>query len=402
MDLQRNSPYLKLGQFLDLESRWAGTADKTELAHRICRSAEILLETPAVAIGAMRADGAYGLLACQGEWPGGEQRLGVLAKRAIETSTPQLKTVGDASLGVFPFRVDALAGCLHVRIDRPLFQGSEVSFLRFLATLTAMVLGSGPHAGTLQPTATAGPEPASQEASRDPSAHTRARRHVAMAAHDLRNPLNVIVGYADLLDDGALGDLSDDQREAVTAIARQAATVLSVVDDLIDIDRLFARDDAPDVSEFDVRTLFDELRERCFRGRDGELDWPGPEAAFSFSTDRRKFSSIAQNLVDNALKHGGTSVRVHCTRRQDRLILEVSDDGPGMPEEVQRGLVAAAAGDQETLPSHGLGLYAIATWVRVLGANIRVADRDTGGTVVTVTVPAADKLDTTRERLRSN
>ena len=83
-------------------------------------------------------------------------------------------------------------------------------------------------------------------------------------------------------------------------------------------------------------------------------------------------------------------MRIHCTRRKSQLILEVTDDGPGIPPEVQRGLVAAATGDEDALVTQGLGLYAIAAWVRVLGASIRVADGDTGGTMITVTVPSAD------------
>jgi len=390
MDILNSSPYLKLGQFLDLESRWAGSADRGELAHRICRTVEILLSTPAVAIGTMRPNGTYGLLARQGDWPGGEQRLGILAKRAIDARTPQLKNIGDAGVGVFPFHVDELDGCVHVRIDRPLFDASEVSFLRFLATLTAMVLGSRPHTGMEIPSPVdVGVRPTVVAQERPDESDARARRHVAMAAHDLRNPLHVVMGYADLLDEGALGELSEQQREAVVAISRQAETLLSVVDDLIDIDRVFTRNETTVSTEFDVRALFDELRERCFRGREGELDWPGPEAAFSFRTDRRKFVSIAQNLVDNALKHGGTHVRVHCTRRRDHLILEVSDNGPGMPQEVQQGLVTAAAGEDGALHTNGLGLYAIATWVRVLDGNIRVADRDPNGTTITVTIPAS-------------
>ncbi len=393
MNPHNSSSYLKLGQFLDLESRWVGAADTGELAHRICRTVEILLDRPAVAIGAMRANGTYALLAREGDWPGSPQRLGLLAKRALDSNTPQLKTVGDASLGVFPFQADDLAGCLHVRIDRPLFEGSEVSFLRFLASLTAMVLGTRPHAGSIPPGTDYDAISNDETTKPDPAlADSRARRHVAMAAHDLRNPLNVVIGYADLLDEGALGDMTDDQRQAVGAIGRQAETLLSVVDDLIDVDRLFAHGASLDTSEFDVRTLFDELAERCFKGREGELDWPGPEAAFTFNTDRRKFASIAQNLVDNALKHGGSHVRVHCTRRSGMLILEVSDNGPGMPADVQAGLVAAATGDEEALPTQGLGLFAIATWVRVLGASIRVANGDVAGTTITVSIPSPQEL----------
>jgi signal transduction histidine kinase len=69
-----------------------------------------------------------------------------------------------------------------------------------------------------------------------------------------------------------------------------------------------------------------------------------------------------------------------------------------MPEAVKQGLVATAAGHDSELSTAGLGLYSTATWIRTLGGTIRVGDRESGGTVVTVTLPAAESTRNGRER----
>jgi signal transduction histidine kinase len=402
MDVTPATSYLRLGQFLDLERRWSGATDRAELAHRICATVAILLRTPATAIGVAAETGAYGLLAHSADWSEPLERQLALASRALDSRTVQIKSGTDSATGVFPFASGSLKGCLHVRIERPLFDGTEIAFLRFVASLAAMALDCGPSprklAEELQPTGAARANGDGAAATAAETDERRARRYVAMAAHDLRNPLNVVMGYADLLADGTLGELNAAQAEAVSAIARQADTLLAVVDEIIDLDRLVTGSASIVPTRFELRALFDELRTRCFHDREDAVDWPGPEAAFEFTTDRRKLFSIAQNLIDNALRHGGGNVRAHCTRRDGRLLLEVSDDGRGMPEAVKQGLVATAAGHDSELSTAGLGLYSTATWIRTLGGTIRVGDRESGGTVVTVTLPAAESTRNGRER----
>jgi len=394
MDPSRSDSYLRLGQFLDLERRWAGTVDRGELAHRICTTVGILLQTPAVAIGLADAKRGYTLLAHGAEWSEPLERQNALATRALDGGTVQIRSTPHAATGVFPFETGRLAGCLHVHIDRSLFEGTEISFLRFVASLAAMALHSGPDSSPQHADRpyTGGRDDAGKSGgdARTDDGERRARRYVAMAAHDLRNPLNVVMGYADLLADGTLGELSPAQVEAVGAIARQTDTLLAVVDEIVDLDRLATGSSTVAASRFELRALFDELRTRCFLDREDAVDWPGPEAGFEFTTDRRKVFSIAQNLIDNALRHGDGRVRVHCTRRKGRLVIEVCDDGRGMPEGIKQGLVAVAAGQESDLPSAGLGLYATATWIRTLAGNVRVADQEPTGTVVTVTLPASE------------
>ena len=376
--------YLRLTQFLDLESQWHGARDLGELCHRICRTTSLLLDTPSVAIGLTRVGRAYAIIAGEGRW----SRQAVdplpadgLLRNARTTGTPQLRSKGDESLGVFPFRTPRIEGCLHVGLPRPVFRPEEIAFLRFLAALCGVVLGA--RAQSEAPVAVESPAAATNAAPDAP-----ARRYVAMAVHDMRNPLNVVAGYTALLEEGSLGALSPEQREAIEAIGRQCHVLLSAVDQLIELDRLGRGRHEVSMSSFVLRGLFDDVRNTCFPRCNGQVRWPGAESAFEFQSDRRRIFSIVQNLIDNALKHApGSDVVVDCKRADGALIIDVRDHGPGLDAEMRAKIVTQAQTGAETAPRSGLGLYAVASHVHALGGSMSVDCADTGGTSIRISIP---------------
>ena len=388
MEVEDPSAYLRLSQFLDLESQWSGARSSAEICHRICRTAGLLLNTPAVAIGLLENDSGYRIVAADGAWVGAKDGdpMGTAMFRTARTSaTPQIKSAGDGSVGVFPFAINGSArGGLHVRIERPLFRGVEISFLRFLASLAGIVLSGGK---TLSVLPTVDPETRSEE-----DVESATRRYIAMAVHDLRNPLNVVAGYAGLLEEGSLGGLGDEQREAVAAIQRQVTVLLSVVDQLIDLDRAPGRGAEVIPSRFDVRELLEELRSACFTHANGRVAWPGPETTFEVVTDRRRVFSIVQNLIDNALKHTTEGeLVIECTRRDKHLVMEFCDRGPGLDADLRAGLIAHTTTGVEPAPRAGLGLYSVATHIHALRGTLLVEDRDGGGTRILVRIPQLDE-----------
>jgi signal transduction histidine kinase len=298
-------------------------------------------------------------------------------RTALATGTPQLRSKGNQSFGAFPFQAQGVQGCVQVSIARALFHASEVTFLRFLATLCGTVIGNRLQSGVAA---------AAAESSGPPDAP--ARRYVAMAAHDLRNPLNVVAGYAELLNENNLGALTPEQQEAVRAISRQCKTLLSTVDQLIELDRLASGSGELQVSQFLVRTLFDDVRSLCFPQSNGSIRWPGAEAAFDFQSDRRRIFSIVQNLVDNSIKHAtGSEVVVDCTRAAGNLVIDVRDEGPGLDAELRAKIVAQAQTGSEIAPRSGLGLYAVASYVHALGGTLSVESGPTKGTTFHVVIP---------------
>jgi signal transduction histidine kinase len=389
------STYLKLSQFLELEGQWLGAADPAELCHRVCRTAAMLLDTPDVAIGLEPPGKPYALVAAEGSWQSTTPNVGATAgllHAARTTGTAQLKSTGDQSAGVFPFKAaNGLRGCLQVRVPRPAFRVLEISFLRFLASLCAIIISGG-----------AVPSLGAEQADRN-GPHVRdstARRYVAMAVHDLRNPLNVIAGYAALLQDESLGSLNEHQSEAIDAIGRQVQVLLSAVDQLIELHRMSGGVATQATAlPFDVRGLFDDVRTTCFPNAGERVAWPGHEAGFDFCGDRRRVFSIVQNLVDNALKHtDGGPVAVDCTRANGHLTIEVKDHGPGLDAELRHTLTSHAQSGIELAPRSGLGLYTVATYVHALRGTAEIECPQGGGTLIRVRIPTTE----TREAANGN
>ena len=94
-------------------------------------------------------------------------------------------------------------------------------------------------------------------------------------------------------------------------------------------------------------------------------------------------------MVDNALKHGGAApVSVTCTRRDGRLVVTVTDHGPGLPLAVKQALTDRDASDRLRGRGAGLGLFTVACYVKALGGKLDVKSPDEGGTVLEVTLPS--------------
>jgi signal transduction histidine kinase len=322
--------------------------------------------------------------------PAGPNGLGALAASARAARAPRIESRGEGVVGAFPFSASrALGGCVHVRIDGRALRDAEISFLRFVASSIGLMLRARTARESVVQHTNGGPR-------RDDDApaisESAARRYVAMAVHDLRNPLNVIAGYTALLDEESLGDLTAQQREAVDAIKRQARVLLSSVDQLIELDRMPRARSELCAARFEVGQLFEDLRTTCFAHCATSVHWPGHEATFDFTSDRRRLFSIAQNLIDNALKHAhGGDIVVDCTRRNGHLNLRVCDQGPGLDPELRAKLVNHAASGTESAPRSGLGLYTVASHVHALHGAIAIEVPESGrGTDIRVSIPAGE------------
>jgi PAS domain S-box-containing protein len=200
--------------------------------------------------------------------------------------------------------------------------------------------------------------------------------------HNLRNEMNVVFGLADRLEHG--GDPT-----AVAAEVRAKARDLTALSEKArEIDALFDGDREP-------ATLGRVLEIEC--GRIGDdypevtVDVRPPEEAVTVDG---VVGAAVCNLVENAAEHNDAAdpwVEVAATAGDDTATVTVTDNGPGIPDGERRAIAA----DAETQLDHasGLGLW-IANWgVSTAGGSLDIADREGGGTVVTVTVPRLEAPD---------
>ena len=211
---------------------------------------------------------------------------------------------------------------------------------------------------------------------------------LAMVSHEVRTPLNGIIGTSELL---AATRLSDKQREYVDTARRSSESLLALLNDILDYSRMEAGRLALERVAFDLRECVFEaadLLSHAARQKGLELavrvDERLPKRVVG---DPGRLRQVLLNLGGNAVKFtdaGGVLVRADATPgRPSRVSFEVSDTGIGIPEE-QRALVFEPFHqvDASTTRRHGgagLGLAIVRQLVSLMGGAISVGGREGGG-----------------------
>ncbi len=205
---------------------------------------------------------------------------------------------------------------------------------------------------------------------------------VSKISHDLRNILATAALVSDRL--GA----SDDPE-----VRRQAPVVLSAIDRAVKLcqDTLrYARADEPglDLGRFELAPLVDDVAKALSGRGSPAVVWDnGVDPSVVVHADRDRMFRALLNLARNAAEamgDGGGTVSVTAERRDGATRVEISDDGPGVPDRVRRQLFQAfAEGSRGT----GLGLAIARELARAHGGDLELAATGTGGTRFRLTLP---------------
>jgi signal transduction histidine kinase len=223
------------------------------------------------------------------------------------------------------------------------------------------------------------------------TAHTKSEALITLS-HDLRTPLNVVIGYAHLLLDEAYGPCTKEQREVLASVERYAGELLSLLSGALDLARREVTPGAPE--EF---ALADVLRELCTgsltrRVADGvALTWHVDPSLPPMRSDRFRIRQILQNLVDNALRftERGT-VSVAAVPHQGGVRLTVADTGPGIASgDLSHLFEPFRPGASSTRPGGGTGcgLYLVKQFSDSLRGRVAVDSTPGQGTRFTVDLP---------------
>lgn len=224
-------------------------------------------------------------------------------------------------------------------------------------------------------------------------AEANLRQFVADAGHELRTPLTVVMGFVDVLRQGAIAEQALAQRILET-VAVEGERMRRLITRMLMLARLDAvaqeRRESVDLSQVVADTVqsFEPLRGTTSLAT--KLD-PDVTVAGSAS-DIREIVGI---LVDNAIKYAPGSHVVASTSRDDRYgILIVADDGPGMPAELRvRAFDRFSRGDERgSVPGSGLGLAIVKRIAVRADGDVDLESVPGKGTQVRVRLPIADGL----------
>ncbi len=219
------------------------------------------------------------------------------------------------------------------------------------------------------------------------------RDFVANVSHELRTPLTAIRGAVEALEDTTL---SSEQARFADMIARHVRRMERLVQDLLRLARLDAGQErvqpAPCELASVVAAVRAELDPLFSRKRQRLLVQCPPEAA-TVLADPAGLHDILRNLVENAATYSpeATTITVAARRAEDRIVLTVADEGPGIPASdltrvferffrVDRARARDSGGT-------GLGLAIVKHLVGLHGGAVEAANRPEGGAVFSVTLP---------------
>lgn len=212
----------------------------------------------------------------------------------------------------------------------------------------------------------------------------RERRFTSDVAHELRTPVTALVGSASLLED-RLDELGPDARWMAEKMIAEARRLRALVDDLLEVSRLHSGHEVLRPSEFDLGRLVENVLE--VHHWTGDVEFRPRRVVVD--TDKGRVERIVVNLIANAVEHGGERPRVAVSTEEDAVVVEVRDDGPGIPEaDLPHVFERFYKVDPARPGGSGLGLAIAAEHARLIGGSITVESAAGEGTAFTVRLPA--------------
>lgn len=214
---------------------------------------------------------------------------------------------------------------------------------------------------------------------------------LASMSHEMRTPLNGILGMSEALLDS---NISDEQRKQLDNIFQSAEDLKSIVNEVLDLAKIEAGKTTLEIGEISIDELADTIMTRHAqdaRQNDLGLNWiPAPDGTI-IKTDRRRLIQVLSNLVRNALKFTEAgSVTIKASQEKDVFRFEVNDTGNGIKKsELSKLFKEFSQLDHTTaqaLEGTGLGLSICKKLVNMLGGEIGVESAPGEGSTFWFTV----------------
>ena len=214
-------------------------------------------------------------------------------------------------------------------------------------------------------------------------------------SYELRSPLTNIIGFTELLQQPTSGPLTERQSDYLDHIAVSSSTLLTTVNDILDLATVDAGIMDLDVSDVEIPALFSAV-EKQFGPRLAEAGLTttkiiAPDATI-LKGDSQRLRQIIGNLVANAVAHGpeGSTVTLSARRDGDAIILAVQDEGAGIAKEQLRQVfdrfVALPSGGKRG--GAGLGLSIVKGLVELHHGTVAIRSGNGEGTLVECRLPA--------------
>ena len=215
---------------------------------------------------------------------------------------------------------------------------------------------------------------------------------VSVVSHEMRTPLQVVLGFAEILREPSLG--AEERLAFVAKIEESGRQLLELIDSTLTVARLEAGQEDTAPQPVSLQAFWRSLQDRC------ALMPHAPEVEMVFGgapdvelyTDPWKLGTALRNLVGNALKFTERgSVAVTAREQSEHLVVEVADTGIGVRAEERDAIFEmfqqVDGSSTRRYEGVGLGLYIVRRFVQQLGGQVALDSTVGAGSTFTITIP---------------
>lgn len=214
------------------------------------------------------------------------------------------------------------------------------------------------------------------------------RDFVQMVSHELRSPMTVIGGIADLLNKRFEELPSENRKDLVDTLSRESRRLMRLVSDVLDLEAIDQGRMSTSFARVDIATLAQEsIKDAGQPERTHLVTDPGET---EITADRDRIKQVFLNLLSNAFKFAPENevVDVHITPEDDGVLVAITDRGPGMSiEQTARLFHRFSRLEQGKQPGSGLGLYLSKILVERHGGTIWVDSQEGRGSTFYFQLP---------------
>ena len=223
---------------------------------------------------------------------------------------------------------------------------------------------------------------------------------LAIATHDLRNPIAGILAASRYLFDETASTLSDEHLQVINSIRSSSQLLLKLVDNILDVSRIESGTIELDRRPTDLLALIHQnlVANRLLGLSKGiRINLVAEDCLPEISIDPSRMSEVIDNLVTNAIKfsHPGGEIEIRVARRRNMTAISVRDQGPGIPAEQLQSLFRPFRRGSSSYfiegRGSGLGLAIARRIVNRHGGRIEIETTVGSGSTFTVLLPISRK-----------
>jgi len=329
------------------------------------------------------------------------RRAGQLSNTQFRAALNESKDLMDSARAETGNLIAALEGLIdETRAEEERIQHQLIFIASALAALALIAVALTLHALRFERRswraayqALAGANIAADEAHARAAASDRAKaRFLAVASHDMRQPLHALSLYLAALE--RRGE-TEETRGIVAKMERAVHSMGGMFTSVLDLARLQAGVVTPELSNAPLQEVFDAVSREHVNGKVDATATP-----LVVNTDARLLERVLSNLVANAVKHGGGLARLSAQTVDGAVEITIADDGPGIAPADQQRVFQEFERLGARSDGLGLGLTIVRQLADLLDLKLTLESEANGGARFTLHVPLADGAATSvREQM---